>query len=591
MCGIVGYIGTQLASPIILEALKRVEYRGYDSAGIAVISDDKLLVKKDIGKLDQVEKKSGLSQLPGFAGIGHTRWATHGGVTQNNAHPHCDCTGTIAVVHNGTIDNYQSLRNELIKGGHILTSDTDTEVIPHLIEAMQKKGMRLDKALLQITKKMEGSFSFLVLSSSEPEKIIGYKKESPLSVGLSNQGTFAGSDALVFPEYVKKVVQLEDNEMVIITKQGAEVFDSNGNKLEKQTKDLDVHWGDIDKHGYEFYMLKEILEQPTVIDDAVNQDKDLFTEIAMDILRANQVIITACGSSRYAALVGRYLLSRIGRTFCDVVMSSEFHYFADSVDKNTLVIAVSQSGETADVIEGVKRARSAGAKVISIINRPMSMLSDLSNHVIYLNCGPELCVAATKSFLSQLVIFYLLAFSMVNSFGIAVNTLKNLKADISNTINWNNERLQRLALQLKDKRDFYYIARGINFAIASEGALKLKEISYIHAEGMPAGELKHGTLALIEKNTPVLAICPNDYTYNETLSNAIEAKSRGAYIIATSDINNEIYDFWIKIPRVDELLYPIVTVVPLQLLAYHMATSLGYDPDKPRNLAKSVTVK
>jgi glucosamine--fructose-6-phosphate aminotransferase (isomerizing) len=272
-------------------------------------------------------------------------------------------------------------------------------------------------------------------------------------------------------------------------------------------------------------------------------------------------------------------------------MGSEFHYFADSVDRNTVVLAVSQSGETADVIEGVKRAKAAGAKIVSIINRPYSQLAEMSHHVIYLNCGPELCVAATKSFISQLVVFYLLACSMVNSFDKAVTDLKSITDKVAKAIEWNNDKLKGLSHELKTKNDFYYIARGINFAIASEGALKLKEISYIHAEGMPAGELKHGTLALIEPGTPVAVICPDDYTYRETLSNATEAKSRGAYIIAISDRKNEIYDFWVKIPKVDELLYPIIAVVPLQLLAYHLAVSRGYDPDRPRNLAKSVTVK
>jgi glucosamine--fructose-6-phosphate aminotransferase (isomerizing) len=303
------------------------------------------------------------------------------------------------------------------------------------------------------------------------------------------------------------------------------------------------------------------------------------------------VIITACGTSRYAALVGRYLFSKVGGKFCDVIMASEFQYFADSVDRDTLVLAVSQSGETADVIEGVKRARAAGAKVVSIINRPLSLLSDLSHKVIYLNCGPELCVAATKSFLSQLAIFYLLSFSMVNSFDAAVADLNGVGSKIAKAIEWNDTKLNKLSRKLKDKNDLYYIARGINFAIASEGALKLKEISYIHAEGMPAGELKHGTLALIEPKTPVVVICPGDYTFGETLANAMEAKSRGGYIIAVSDKDNEIYDFWVKIPKVGETLYPIVSVVPLQLLAYYMAVSRGYDPDRPRNLAKSVTVK
>ncbi len=591
MCGIIGFCGKQQAAPIAFEALKRVEYRGYDSAGITTIADGQMLVRKGVGKLNEVETEISLSSLPGNIAIGHTRWATHGGVTTVNAHPHCDCNGTIAVVHNGTIDNYLKLRRELIDNGHHLMSETDTEVIPHLLEEKIRDGCSLKAAVQAIAPKLEGSYAFLAVSVHEPDKIVGIRKESPLAIGISDHGTLAGSDALVFPEYVKRLIPLDDDEMAVLRQNGVEFFDASGNKVHKEYRELDLKWGDADKQGHQFFMLKEILEQPEVLENAISQDKGLFHEVALDILKAGQVIITACGTSRYAALVGRYLFSRVGRKFCDVVMSSEFPYFADSVDKNTMVIAVSQSGETADVVEGVKRARAAGAQVVSVVNRPMSLLSDLSHRVINLNCGPELCVAATKSFLSQLVVFYLLSFSMVNSFDKAVNTLKNIKSDIAKAIDWNNDQLKKISTDLRDRKDFYYIARGINFAIASEGALKLKEISYIHAEGMPAGELKHGTLALIEPGTPVVVLCPADYTYRETLNNVIEAKARGAYIIAISDEDNEIYDFWIKIPKVDELLYPIITVIPLQLLAYYMAVTLGHDPDRPRNLAKSVTVK
>jgi glucosamine--fructose-6-phosphate aminotransferase (isomerizing) len=380
-------------------------------------------------------------------------------------------------------------------------------------------------------------------------------------------------------------------EVVLLTADSIQFFDASGNKLNKETKDIETQWSEGDKQGYPFYMLKEIMEQPQTLEAAVAQDRELFTKITLDILRAGQVIITACGTSRHAALVGRYMFSQVGKKFCDVIMASEFGYFADSVDKNTVVIAVSQSGETADVIDGVKKAKKAGAKIISIVNRPYSQLAEMSDYVIPLNCGPELSVAATKSFLSQLVVFYLLSFSMVNAFDKAVKDISSISSQIATVIDWNNNRLKMLCDNLKDKHDFYYIARGINFAIASEGALKLKEVSYVHAEGMPAGELKHGTLALIEPGTPVAVICPDDYTYLETLSNAMEAKSRGAYIIAFSDRENEIYDCWIKIPKVNELLYPMVVVVPLHLLAYYMAISCGKDPDRPRNLAKSVTVK
>jgi glucosamine--fructose-6-phosphate aminotransferase (isomerizing) len=591
MCGIVGYCGSKSASPIIFEALKRVEYRGYDSAGIATLSNNKLIVKKGVGKLDEVEKKYKLSTAAGKSGIGHTRWATHGGVTTANSHPHTDCKKNIAVVHNGTIDNYQELRQQLIAKGHVFTSQTDTEVIPHLIEEAMNTGLSLEKAVLDTASKLSGAFTFLVVTAARPGCIIGFKKDSPLVVGLDGNNVHFCSDILVLPDEVKRTFALGDNEMAVFDQKKLSFFNIKGEQLTKQAKGYSPSSNQIDKNGYPFFMLKEIMEQPEIIKNTLVQNKDVFNEIALDILRSNQVIITACGTSRYAALVGRYLFSRIGKKFCDVIMSSEFQYFADSINKDTMVIAVSQSGETADVIEGVKQARKAGAKVVSLVNRPMSLLGELSNYVIYLNCGPEIGVAATKSYTCQLIIFYLLAFAMVNCFDVSVNMLDNIRSTIAKTIRLNDQKLMNLSSKLKDKKDFYYIARGINFAIASEGALKLKEISYIHAEGMPAGELKHGTLALIEKDTPVIVICPDDYTYKETLNNAIEAKSRGAYIIAVSDKENEIYDFWIKIPRVDEILYPLVTVIPLQLIAYYMAIALGLDPDKPRNLAKSVTVK
>jgi glucosamine--fructose-6-phosphate aminotransferase (isomerizing) len=591
MCGIIGYCGKQAAAPLVFEGLRRVEYRGYDSAGMATLSDGRLFITKDIGKLEEIENKHNLSSLPGNTAIGHTRWATHGGVTQVNAHPQCDSAGTIAVVHNGIIENYQELRQHLISTGHHFTSETDTEVIPHLIEDEMKKGASLEAAVLAVAPKLEGSYAFLVISSRDSDKVVATRKDCPLALGVGESGYFVASDALAFSGLANQLIPLADTEVAVLTTKGIKLFDAAGKKLVKEARHIDLQWCESDKQGYQFFMLKEIMEQPQTIEAAINQDKELFTRVAMDILRAGQVIVTACGTSRYAALVGRYLFSKVGRKFCDVVMASEFHYFADSVDKNTVVLAVSQSGETLDVIEGVKRARDAGAHVISIVNRPYSQLAELSHHVIYLNCGPELCVAATKSFVSQLVVFYLLSFSMINSFDKAVANLRSISHKVAKTIELNNGKLVELSQELKAKNDFYYIARGINFAIASEGALKLKEISYIHAEGMPAGELKHGTLALIEPGTPVAVICPDDYTYRETLSNAMEAKSRGAYIIAVSDKNNEIYDFWIKIPKVDELLYPIITVVPLQLLAYHLAVSRGYDPDRPRNLAKSVTVK
>jgi glucosamine--fructose-6-phosphate aminotransferase (isomerizing) len=591
MCGIIGYCGQKPAVPIVLEALKRLEYRGYDSAGVASLCDGRLLIRKDVGKVDEVIQKQNLASLPGNIAIGHTRWATHGAVTQLNAHPHSDCGGKVAVVHNGIIENNQQLRQKLIKMGHQFTSETDTEVIPHLLEDELKNGCSLEQAVLNIAPRLEGSYAFLVASFDAPGKVVGTRRNNPLIVGIDAPDYYVSSDALAFSQYTNQVMSLEDNEVVMLTQEGIEFFDAQGNKLVKQARKLDQSWAESHKGGYQYFMLKEIMEQAQVLSQIVHQDEKRFTNIALDILRARQVIITACGTSRHAALVGRYLFSKVGKKFCDVVMASEFGYFADSVDKGTVVIAVSQSGETADILEGVKAARDAGAQVISIVNRPNSILADLSHHVIYLNCGAEIAVAATKSFLSQLAIFYLLSFSMVNSFDEAAAKLTDLSNKITRVLDWNKSELIKLSQKLKDKNDFYYIARGINFAIASEGALKLKEISYIHAEGMPAGELKHGTLALIEPGTPVVVICPADYTFLETLSNAMETKSRGAYIIGVSDKESDIYDSWIKIPEVDELLYPMVAVVPLQLLAYYLAVNRGCDPDKPRNLAKSVTVK
>jgi len=592
MCGIIGYCSKSgKASPVIFEDLKRMEYRGYDSSGIAMMSAGKLIIRKGIGKLDEVNRRYKLDKMPGQVGIGHTRWATHGGVTKANSHPHADCTGQIAVIHNGIIDNYQELRKDLVKRGHHFSSETDTEVIPHKIEDEMKKGHTLEEAVMAVAPRLQGSYAFLAISTKEPGKIVGTRKGSPLVVGLGKNKAFAASDSMALAGQIGQLYMLGEGEVAILTADKALFYDSTGREIHKKAVKHDAVWSENDKGNYDYFMLKEIMEQPKTLLAAALQDKELFTSVALDILRAGQVIVTACGSSRYAALVGRYLFSSVGKKFCEVVMASEFQYFADSVNKNTLVLAISQSGETLDVIEGVELARKEGARIVSIINRPQSLLGDLSHNVLYLNCGPEIGVAATKSFLNQVAVFYLLSYSMVHSFDLAADNIRKASRQVSKTIEWTREEIARITEKYHRNNDFYYIARGINFAIASEGALKLKEISYIHAEGMPAGELKHGTLSLIEEGTPVLVICPGDYTYKETLSNAMEAKARGAKIIAVSDVDNEIYDHWIRLPRVHELLYPIVAAVPLQLLAYSMAIKRGHNPDMPRNLAKSVTVK
>jgi glucosamine--fructose-6-phosphate aminotransferase (isomerizing) len=404
-------------------------------------------------------------------------------------------------------------------------------------------------------------------------------------------GNFIASDTLSFFKEANRVIFVEDGETVVLTKEKVSLLDSEGGEIEREPSGVDWEWDQATKQGYDFFMLKEILEQPLAVRRALMQDKGLIMEMAMDILRARQVVLTGCGTSRHAALIGRYVFSKLAGEFSDVIMGSELHYFSDSVDKNTLVIAVSQSGETADVIQGVKKAKENGATIFSLVNVVGSSLARMSDKVLYLNCGPEIGVAATKSFVSQLVVFYLLAFAMASKLDEGTERIRAVSPLIEGILRDNGKRLTAIARRLKEKTDFYYIARGINFAIAGEGALKLKEIAYVHAEGMPAGELKHGTLALIEKGTPVVAICPRDYTFGETLSSISETKARGAFTIGVSDQQEQIFDEWIKIPTVEEIFYPLVSIVPLQLLAYYSAVVRGLDPDKPRNLAKSVTVK
>ena len=590
MCGIVGFIGDREAASILLSALTKLEYRGYDSAGLATITNSNLCVKKDIGKLAEVKEKHQMDKLPGKVGIGHVRWATHGSVTQMNAHPHLDCKQEIAVVHNGIIENYQELRSRL-SSRHKFVSETDTEVIPHLIEDHMESGASLEEAVLRLTTELKGSYALLALSTKEPQKIVATRKDSPLVVGIGERGNFIASDTLSFLDETNRVIFIENGESVVITKEKVSLLDNDGQEIKRQPEEIDWKWDDATKEGYDFFMLKEILEQPQAVRRALMQDRNLIMKIAMEVLKARQIVFTACGTSRYAALIGRYVFSKLSGKFSDVIMASEFGYFSDSIDKNTLVIAVSQSGETADVIDGVRRAKEQGATIFSLVNVVGSSLARMSDQVVYLNCGPEIGVAATKSFMAQLTIFYLLAFAMVNKFDEGVEKLTAVSNLIEANLDHIGVEVPKIAQRLNGKNDYYYIARGINFAIAGEGALKLKEIAYVHAEGMPAGELKHGTLALIEKGTPVVAICPCDYTFNETLSNIAETKARGAFILGVSDRQEPMFDEWIMVPKVDEIFYPLVTIIPLQLFAYHSAVARALDPDKPRNLAKSVTVK
>ena len=425
MCGIVGFIGNEQASHIVLKSLVRLEYRGYDSAGVATIHDGELLLKKDTGDIVEVNGKYALDSLPGTIAIGHVRWATHGNVSVVNAHPHTDCEKKIAVVHNGIIENYQELRKQL-EQEHTFVSETDTEVICHLIESYMNKGDTLEKAVAAIIQQLEGSYALAVISVKEPNKIVAVRKSSPLVIGLGKGVYFVASDALSFLDHTNEVIFLDDEEIAVITEAGVTVSDKKGKTVKKKSSKVDWEWDSATKGEHDYFMLKEIIEGPGAILRALLQDKKQIIDIAMTILRAKQVIITACGSSRYASLVGRYLFSQLACKFCEVIMASEFQYYSPSLDKDTVVIAVSQSGETADVMEGVRQAKSRGAKIISIVNVPGSSLARISHKVMFLNCGPEISVAATKSFIAQMVIFYILAFAMMNKLEQGIKRLSNL---------------------------------------------------------------------------------------------------------------------------------------------------------------------
>ena len=590
MCGLTGYIGKERAAPIVLGALGRLEYRGYDSAGVATIKDNRIFIGKDTGKLADVSEECDLISLPGQVGIGHVRWATHGGVTRENAHPQCDAKCQIAVVHNGIIDNYTEIKS-LLSPKYNFISETDTEVIPHLIRYFMDSGLSFESAFFTATKELQGSFAILAVYALEPNKILAARKESPLVIGLGKNANYIGSDILSFLPHTKKYVSIDDGEKVVLTGDEVRVYDQDNKQLAKKPELADFDWEEGTKGDYDYFMIKEIEEQPLAIKQAIMQDNKLITQMALEILQARQLVFVACGTSRHAALIGRYAFSKIGHTFSDVVLGSEFSYFSESIDKNTIVLAISQSGETADVMDGVRTAKANGAKVFSLVNVVSSSLARASDRVLYMNCGPEIGVAATKSFTSQLCLLYQLAFAMDNRLQEGQDKLRKISTTVASDLDYYSTCIPALANKMGSKNNFYYIARGVNFAVASEGALKLKEIAYVHAEGMSAGELKHGTLALIEKGTPVIAICPSDYTFDDSMANIMEAKSRGAYIIGLSDSQSGIFDDCIKISRSEEIMYPLVTTIPLQIFAYYSALARGLDPDKPRNLAKSVTVK
>ena len=587
MCSIIGYKGKQSAAPILVDSLKKMEYRGYDSVGVAMINEGGMLVRKGTGKVLEVNKTLNISGMSGMIGIGHTRWATHGGVTDSNAHPHSACSKDIAVVHNGIIENYKELKKELTEAGHVFTSETDSEVIAHLLEVHLAKGIK--DALIATCKRLQGSYGFVAVF--QDGTIAGARYEEPLIIGVSNDGYFISSDVLGFLQYTDKAIFLDNCDIAIIDSKKMEIFNFDGMPVARPITQVAWELGEIDKGKYAHYTLKEINDQRLTVAHAAQQDEAAMTKFCEILKNAGSVYITGSGTSYHSALLFKHMLARFAKIRSETVMSSEAHDGLTSVDDGSVIIAISQSGETADVLESVKVAKKEGAKILGIVNVTTSSLARISDAFLSTNCGPEIGVAATKSFTGQLALAYAVTDRLAEG-KLRAGEAAEFVAAIEKVISTSQPVIEKMAADMKDVNDIYLLGRSIHYPIALEGALKLKELSYVHAEGVAAGELKHGPLALMEKNVLVILLAPHDATYNDSISNAHEIKARGATVIGVSDIKDDIYDHWIEIPHLDqEAFYPIVEVIPLQMLSYYLALAKNADPDYPRNLAKSVTVK
>jgi glucosamine--fructose-6-phosphate aminotransferase (isomerizing) len=591
MCGIVACIIKDEASTVLLECVRRLEYRGYDSVGIATLSED-LYIKKGEGKIDEVQEKIVLTDIPGNMGIAHVRWATHGLPTGKNAHPHTDCQKRIAVVHNGIIENYKEIKNKLIDEGHIFVSDTDTEVIPHLIEKYMDMGNGLEVATRMATKDIKGSYAIAAISADEPDKIIGVRKESPLIVGVGEKESFIASDVPAILDHTNKIIYLNDNEMVILTTEGIIVKDDEGKVLEKEIETIEWTSDMAKKGGYKHYMLKEIHEQPEVVKNTLMEYSEI-EKVVQNFSDFKRVCFVACGTSYHASLVGKYLFETLLGIPTDVVLSSEFIFSEPSLDAETLVIFISQSGETADTLRALKVANKKSETLV-IVNVLGSTATREADHVIYSRAGPEIGVAATKTYVSQLVCIYLLVIALSDDKKL-LDEIKKVPDYMKSAIE-DEEHIIEIAKKYKDSTDFFFIGRGFSYPTALEGSLKLKEITYIHGEGYAAGELKHGPLALIDDDVPVLAVVPPGQSHDKTLGNIEEVKARGASVIAVGSsgdtvLKSEAHDFIGFKTDITEMISPIPYVVPLQLLSYHISVERGIDPDKPKNLAKCVTVE
>ena len=609
MCGIVGCIGNGEAYPILLKGLKNLEYRSYDSAGFAVINSG-IVIEKDIGKIEDVEKKIDLSMLKGCTGLAHCRWATHGSVTKNNAHPHADCSNKIVIVHNGIIENYTQLKEQLIKKNHVFSSETDTEVIAHLIEEHHKISS-FEDSVRSALKEVQGSYALGVICSEEPEKLIAARNESPLIIGKGSNGMFIASDIPALLEHTNEFIYLHDREIALLTKNSIGVFDLDGNKKDFKINRISWSREDAEKGGYKHFMLKEIYEQPRAITETLNgrlkNGNVVFEEEInisdKEILEIEDIKIIGCGTSWHAALIGKFMFEELAKIPTDVEYASEFRYRSPILNPNTIVIAISQSGETADTIAALKEAKKLGVKTIAICNARGSSITRVADGVIYTRAGPEIGVASTKVFTTQLAVLYLMtilfskARKTLNNKQIKdmIDGIRKIPLQMASVLNEDMEIMNCAELYHK-KTNSLYLGRGVNFPIALEGALKLKEVSYMHAEGYPAAEMKHGPIALIDENMPVVFIAPHDiYTYSKILGNIEEVKARGGIVIAiATEGDAEIpkkSDHTIFIPKTLYTLSSMLAVIPLQLLAYHIADKLGKDIDKPRNLAKSVVVE
>ena len=618
MCGIIGYTGNRKAEVILINGLSRLEYRGYDSSGIVIFENEKIQLVKKQGKLAVLREELKKYSLKGTCGVGHTRWATHGVPNDINAHPHLSNKKDIAVVHNGIIENYQEIKRKLIQKGYKFASATDSEVIAHLVDVYYKKDLR--EAVLKALKELEGSYAIAVMHKNEPGRIVGARKDSPLIIGLGNGENFIASDIPAVLEYTKNVIYLDNGEVVDITDKKCEIYNLSGKKIEKKPTKINWDISQAEKMGYKHFMMKEIFEQPVILEnifkERIKGEKVFFEELKISekqIKTFNKIAIVACGTAYHAGMTGKYILEKYTRIPVWVDTSSEFRYRDPLVDKKTLVIVISQSGETADTLAALREAKKRGAKVLAVCNVLGSSIAREADGVIYTHAGPEIAVASTKAYTAQLAILYLLTFYIAKIKEVKnkelvgfLQRLKKIPELAKKTLEKYHTKKDPISkyaadfhkyyLSRNNKSCFLYLARNINYPNALEGALKLKEISYISAEGYPAGEMKHGPIALIDENPWVVCIAPASETYEKMISNIQEIKARGGLIIAIVSENDKEIEgsnikYKIEIPLVREDFSPLLVVIPLQLLAYYVAGEFGYDIDQPRNLAKSVTVE